>query len=50
MKLLSIVIASYNRSSYLEQLLDQIFSYPQNDIEVLVGNNASTDHTHAMLQ
>lgn len=47
--ILSICIPTYNRKDILKDTLDEIFSYPNNDIEVVVIDNASTDGTGEML-
>jgi|GEM_PF-2646290 len=52
--LLSILIPTYNRAKLLElnlrQLKSQINTDIQNEIEVIVSNNASTDHTEEVLE
>lgn len=49
MKTLSICIPTYNRARYLSdviaQLLPQISGLPDDEVELLVSNNASTDKT-----
>lgn len=46
---LSICIPTYNRRDILKGTLDEILSYPNDDIEVIVIDNASTDGTDKML-
>lgn len=43
--ILSICIATYNRKQLLLELLESIFAYSHEDIEVIVSDNASTDGT-----
>lgn len=47
--ILSICIPTYNRKEILKGTLDEIFSCPDDDIEVIVIDNASTDGTIEML-
>lgn len=47
--ILSICIPTYNRKEILKGTLDEIFSCPDEDIEVIVIDNASTDGTREML-
>lgn len=46
---LSIIIPSYNASSYLERCLDSIRAYAQNDVEIIVVDDGSTDNTFSLL-
>ena len=53
--LLSILVPTFNRVSFLEGLLLELESQlcgqdPSLDAEVLIGNNASTDKTSCLLQ
>lgn len=54
MAILSICIPTYNRISYLRELLDgllsQIRDLPKDQVEVLVSDNASTDGTAESLK
>ncbi|HEY9005598.1 MAG TPA: glycosyltransferase family 2 protein [Ohtaekwangia sp.] len=43
--LLSICIPTYNRSAYLKKCIRSVISYPGNDIEIIISDNASTDNT-----
>jgi glycosyltransferase involved in cell wall biosynthesis len=49
--LVSITIPCFNEEKYIEACLDDIFAqdYPQDRIEVLVGDGMSTDRTRAIL-
>ena len=47
---LSICIGTYNRKELLKQLLEEILKYPNEDIELVICDNASTDGTWAMLK
>ena len=53
-KLLSILIPTYNRASYLDNCLNSIFSQLdeelKNKIEIIVSNNASTDNTEEIMK
>lgn len=49
---LTIAIPTYNRSNYLDRCLNSIFANIkgfENDIEVLISNNASTDDTNVVI-
>lgn len=48
-KLISICLASYNNGMFLRQALDSILSQTYKNIEIIVGDNASTDDTPAIL-
>lgn len=47
---LSICIGTYNRKELLKQLIEEILNYPNEDIEIVVCDNASTDGTREMLK
>ncbi len=49
---ISIVIPSYNRANELARCLQSLFAldYPHAHVEILVVDDASTDHTSAMLR
>ena len=49
-KLLTIVTSTYNRSELMEKNLSTILSYGIEEIEYIIGDNASTDDTWEMLQ
>jgi abequosyltransferase len=46
---LSICIATYNRASYIGETLDSIISQISDEVEVVVVDGASTDHTEEVL-
>jgi len=48
--LLSICIATYNRSNYIGETLDSIIPQLSDDIELLVVDGASTDNTEEVVQ
>lgn len=50
MTLLSICIPTYNRSRYLSDLLSCILEQEDQDIEVVVSDNASTDNTPDVIE
>lgn len=45
----SICIPTYNRASYLGQCLEHLSGFSDKSFEVLVGNNASNDHTNEIV-
>jgi glycosyltransferase involved in cell wall biosynthesis len=51
---LSIAIPTYNRATYLALTLDvlkkQLSDVPQGSVEIVVSDNASTDHTQEVIQ
>lgn len=47
--ILSICIPTYNRRELLKQILDELLQYPNNDIEIVIIDNASTDKTKELL-
>lgn len=49
-KLLTIVMSTFNRSELLEKNLSTMISYGLDEIEFIVGDNASTDNTWEILQ
>lgn len=48
--MISFVIPSYNRNSYLRQLLDSILSQDYKDIEIVVIDDNSTDQTEETMK
>ena len=54
MKVLSILIPTYNRAAYLKQLLfvlnEQLGNRYEHEVEVIVADNASTDETDVVLE
>jgi glycosyltransferase involved in cell wall biosynthesis len=46
---LSILIPTYNRADYLEKCIKSVLASDSDQIEVLVSNNSSTDHTSQVL-
>lgn len=48
--LLSICIATYNRSNYISETLDSIIPQLSDDIELLVVDGASTDNTETVVR
>lgn len=46
---LSICIPTYNRKVLLKEILDELLLYPNNDIEIIIIDNASTDGTRELL-
>lgn len=44
-KLISICIPTYNRSSYVGRCIESVLGYQEDDIEVIVLDNCSTDNT-----
>lgn len=49
MVLFSIVIPTYNRASFIEKAIDSVLSQSLNDWELIVVDDASTDHTMVLL-
>lgn len=47
---LSVCIATYNRCQLCLELVEELLKYPNEDIEVVVSDNASTDDTWVALQ
>lgn len=47
--ILSICIPTYNRKTILKEILDELLLYPNNDIEIIIIDNASTDGTRELL-
>ena len=50
MRLLSIVVPSYNQGAYIRETLDSIFAQDYRPIEVLVLDGASKDETVEILR
>lgn len=48
--MISFIIPSYNRSSYLRQLLDSILKQDYDDIEIIVVDDNSADETPAVMR
>lgn len=48
---LSIAVPTFNKADYLTQLLDSLLQqdYPQNNFEVIIVNDGSTDHTATVI-
>jgi abequosyltransferase len=46
---LSICIPTYNRSGYLSQTIESIVSQSNNQIEIVISDNASTDNTSELV-
>lgn len=49
-KLLTIAIPTYNRSYFLDKLLNSIFQQYDERLEVIVSDNASTDNTEEIIK
>ena len=49
-QLVSICIPTYNSEKYLEQTLNSILKQTYNNIEIIIGDNASTDNTHEVIK
>jgi glycosyltransferase involved in cell wall biosynthesis len=47
---LSICIATYNRADYIGETLDSIISQVSDEVEIVVVDGASTDHTEELMQ
>ncbi|MEA3463199.1 MAG: glycosyltransferase [Bacteroidota bacterium] len=49
---ISVLIAAYNEELVIRRKIDSVFlsDYPARKLEILVGSDASTDHTNAILQ
>src|SRR6185295_13093265 len=45
----SVIVPSYNHALYLPERIDSIFAQTYNDLELLIFDDASTDHTHRIL-
>lgn len=45
--LVTIIIITYNSSSYIEETLDSVLrqTYPCNQLEIIISDDCSTDHT-----
>lgn len=50
MTILSISIPTYNRATYLKELVLSILAFESDEIEVVVTNNCSTDNTLSILE
>jgi GT2 family glycosyltransferase len=48
----SIIILTYNGSQYIQSLLDSLYdqTYPRDRMEIIVVDNASTDHTRSIVE
>jgi glycosyltransferase involved in cell wall biosynthesis len=49
-ELVSVVIPTYNRYHYLQQAIESIINQNNNNIELIIVNDGSTDQTEAILQ
>jgi glycosyltransferase involved in cell wall biosynthesis len=51
MKLISIIIPTYNRSNLLKITLDSLINqkYPKENFEIIISNNNSTDNTEDII-
>lgn len=50
MKKVSIIIANYNNAQYLPECFDSILSQAYKDIEIVVVDDCSTDHSREIIQ
>jgi glycosyltransferase involved in cell wall biosynthesis len=48
--LVSVVIPTFNRADLLREALDSVFAQTHQNLQVIVVDDGSTDHTHAMLE
>ena len=47
---LSVAIPTYNRSYFLDNNLKQLFKEYDNNFEIIIQNNASTDNTEEVVE
>ena len=47
---LSICIPTYNRAAFLGEALDSVIRQATDEVEIVVSDNASTDHTEALVR
>ena len=47
----SVIVPCYNEQATIRQLLDAIYnqSYPKNEVEVVIADGLSTDHTRTVI-
>ena len=50
MPIISIIVPVYNVEQYLKRCLDSLIGQTLKDIEIIVINDASTDHSYAVLK
>lgn len=48
--LLSIIIPVFNNELYIKQTLTSVFAQIDNDVEVIIINDGSTDNSAALIQ
>lgn len=48
--ILTVAIATYNRKEFLEECLQHVISQIEDDVEILVCDNASSDGTYKLMQ
>ncbi|WP_257231480.1 glycosyltransferase [Klebsiella pneumoniae] len=48
--LLSIIIPVFNNELYIKQTLTSVFEQIDNDVEVIIVNDGSTDNSAALIQ
>ncbi|MFW8363324.1 glycosyltransferase family 2 protein, partial [Klebsiella pneumoniae] len=48
--LLSIIIPVFNNELYIKQTLTSVFEQIDNDVEVIIVNDGSTDNSTALIQ
>lgn len=50
MKKISIIIPTFNRADFLDQAINSILSQTSDDFEIIISDNASTDHTSNVVE
>ncbi len=48
--MLTIAIPTYNRAAYLSECLESVLPQIQEEMEVIISNNASTDNTEEVVK
>ena len=48
--LVTVGIPTYNRAKFLTQTIDSVLNQTYNNIEILISDNASTDHTQSLCE
>lgn len=47
---ISILIPTYNAGDVISDCIESALSLPYQDVEIIVGDDGSTDHTHEVIE